>query len=487
MDNLVTVIDAARMLGINRRTIQRAVAKGAVKKHGELVNLAEVTRYTQSPTASGVRREESVSVQLRIEQFLNERGFDPREVMRLYLRARHGGADIDFLAFCIEQLRDQNEFFIALAMGVAVDDARLEKLLAYAAQRLVAFANEAGALPFPDLPFGRLWEGLAASCLEARIDVEPAIAYYEQKKTKKMKAELVLAPRWCRPPVAELSYRKDPETGKQEAAVVISETGAPSGALPLGGGYRSVIRTPRIEHEPEVNKALAKVEARIQETMGKGSTPLVEGVGAHGFLLASLADYQLLRLPPARARKEMATVLSLFDLTPEEMEVLIRAWRVFCGDTLSKATVLYDEGRGEFVERSAGERVETREEEGGDRRVDDGARRELFDSSGSTEAADGKPDSEGRETEADDELGEDADSDETGEDVETPDTSSGDTSTAPIGSTGDTGWSSVLAGHFIQPTELAGIFGVSRQTATRWIQAWMQKVRAVRHRRRSGA
>ena len=237
MNALLSVSEAARVCGVSRKTVQRHMRAGKVAWHGDVrhgpdargIDVGELRKAMGEPAAGRVRSRAGFRpVVEKLSGFLRERlgDGDARRLLGIYIAAARNGADLDFLLYCIERLREGNEFFAGMALGKEYLGL-CEKLDVYAARRLRGLAG-----PGPENSgFGirGLLGALVRACFTATIDVCACIV--EDRRSGKASLELV--PKWLE--------------------------GAPCGCLPIVGGHHSVSAVKRTADSDSVNRITEKV------------------------------------------------------------------------------------------------------------------------------------------------------------------------------------------------------------------------------------
>ena len=408
-----TIGEAAQALGCRPKTIQRAISQGTLRWQGTLprvrgargIDLAEAGAALYGQQQDGVKLNRESPVVAKVERFIRGirkspgkgKHYSPQEVMGVYLAAAHGGADIDFLSYCIQKLREEDEIFVRMAMGEKIKDAG-DNLRRYAAKKLAGYKMPVVLKRLTNVPFINLWTKLVAACRQADVALEPVILFNETTD----KASLQLAPRW-------LSL-------------------APHGLLPEVGGVVSAVKAPRLERSQLVCSAALKISKEIHAALHRRGA-IKRAAKTYETLLLSAGDKdnQVIWVGKLMARhakqlaeerrNRKATLAMLYDefnLTRAEGDAFMRAVGRMSPDVLDKKKKLYNDkldytGRGKTA--------------GGDEEDIDGNARE-------------------------DEVGQNKDGDARG---------------APDGDE--------VVGWKIRFSTLANVFGVTRQTATKWIKA----------------
>jgi excisionase family DNA binding protein len=423
---LVSAKEAARRLGIDRRTIQRAVEDGRLTKHGARAvgpraaqfDLEEVRRVCViQASAHGVRRSDMVPAWKQVERFLRESGFDPLDVVGLFLRACLSGADIDFLLYCIERLREGDAVFVSLSKGRTVPPSWTDPLRRYAAKRLRDLAKNQRDTRLPSVGFEKHWKALTHACALAPVDAKPAIVCDRERAL----ADVLLVPQWL--------------------------LGAPAGLVPVAGGKHSVAHPARIPERASVRAVASKLMRGIE---GLGGNAVLDG-----FICQTLADDSLLYVPDYRDPGADRTILAAqralqagcerVGLSSQEAKVLIRAWRVASGDVLDRSHQAY---------------------------VESGARKK-------------RP---GRDDDAPDPTEENGSSGDSGNasDTSTADCDEVSGATGAV-QTVDPEELLLEIGFRVSPSTLGAVLGISRVTARRFLQArWLRQGRSKRIRSRPG-
>lgn len=335
---LLTISEAAKTFGCSPKTIQRNLARGALRWQGAKppargvrgIQLAEAQAALIDGNSTGYRRRNAPAIG-RVERFLraikNGNGaYEPKKVLGVYLSAAVHGVDVDFLLYCIQRLREEDEAFVRMLMGekplVGADPLRI-----YAARKLVRLGREDYSFKFHNANFAMLWRALAKTWSQAEVDVEPVVVY----DTALDRASMALVPRWV--------------------------DGAPSGTLQDLGGRISIIRRPRIEQSPLAHSAALKISRALfaEQTM-KGKTGTL-GLKYGGLLsLAGDKDNISFRMDKllsmrvgdltARQRGKIS-ILEMFykdfKLTAQEGQAFIRAFARISPSALGKQTFQYND------------------------------------------------------------------------------------------------------------------------------------------------
>ncbi|MEI7900790.1 MAG: hypothetical protein WCK89_11090 [bacterium] len=350
MKNIVSISEAARTCGIDRKTVQRYLNSGSIRRHGDnghgrnakCVDMAELRAALAAPLADG-RETDRRSLKPVVEQI---RTFlkgvlgdeDAKRLIGIYLAAAENGADLDFLLFCVERLREGNPLFVRMALGMRMPPLRCEPLHRYAAARLLRLA--AGHLmDIGTYGFVGWWRAFSRACFKAPLEVDVAIVH----DNRTSKATLELVPKWLEK--------------------------APPGLLPMAGGHHSVASVRwGGEDRALVNHAATKASIRLGQTKAtlqmkrlaalrsfKDETFLYSG-NAWGWMLDIDAGRTLLNgesgLPISgraqkalrNAHKSLKAASELLGLDPEETRVLLRAWKRLTADVLSRASFPYNDG-----------------------------------------------------------------------------------------------------------------------------------------------
>jgi excisionase family DNA binding protein len=222
MRKLVSIVEAARQLGVSRRTIERALASGRLEWCGQTgrgryargIDLGAARKLFAEDGQDGVARQRKKPVIERVRGFLKclEDGqgnklADPKQVMGVYMQAAANGGDVDFLAFCIDRLVSHDGLFVLRAMGCPVRQSLSEPLVNYTADRLRSLAGPAVSPQLLTLNFAALWRFMAWWWARCEVEAEPLIVYDTQTRL----AEVRMRPKWpdAAPPGSgpELGFR----------------------------------------------------------------------------------------------------------------------------------------------------------------------------------------------------------------------------------------------------------------------------------------
>ena len=269
-NKLYSVTEAAKQAGIGRSTLHRWVKEGLVPRHGQAtkgrssacIDLDDVRKHT---IKAGEPAKKAVWRQVR--DFLQAMGYNPSEVVLLYISAVFGEADLDFMLYCVERLREEDDVFVRQAMGLPVAAGMSDELRSYAAQRLRNYATGAFAdPPEVDIDFKQLWFTLGRLCRECPVEVVPLIV----RANDKGEATLELVPSWL--------------------------TDAPSGLLPMIGGHHSVIRPCFLKNRERINRIATKISNKLSTAENNGT---VATVGRTLQVLLAHRDDRLLVHPAA--------------------------------------------------------------------------------------------------------------------------------------------------------------------------------------------
>jgi DNA-binding transcriptional MerR regulator len=357
---LVPVTEAARLLGIDRRTIQRYVKNGSVdvvqKGRCHLVDVRKVRRALGGLLSDGRNAPRSAFKPLLdpTRSFLGECAAEriskgmlteaegemlPRRVLSLYATAARNGADLDFLLYCIERLCDKDHVFVLMVLEYPVRKGFCDPLRVYAAGRLRALV--AGHEVDPGSKgFIGWWRDLAVTCTEAKLDVETAIVL--TTSSEGVVASLELVPRWL--------------------------SDAPPGSLPCVGGHHSVamVRWKALD-KGAVNRAAQKVANKLGDSEAKEQASRLAallGLKDEEYLfntrkwnwICDVADGGLLtqelsgRMIPYEEEQGVRRVYEVLRAASEslglsfhEARSLLRAWRRLSHDVSSRATRVYND------------------------------------------------------------------------------------------------------------------------------------------------
>lgn len=269
MNALLSVSEAAKVCGVSRKTVQRHMRDGMLAWHGKVrrgpeargIDVAELRKALSAPAAGGriAARTRAKPVVDTVRVFLEECARDlaagklldeansavlPKRVLAVFAAAAGNGADLDFMLFCVERLKERNQFFVLLVLGISLPPHFCEPLVEYAATWLRNLAEDA------EIDVGRFsfigwWRELAKCCVRSRVEVEPAIVTARAGNGSRTTLELV--PRWLKE--------------------------APTGLLPTVGGHHSVATVRWTDAQKGVvNRATEKVAARLGDSEGSVQT-----------------------------------------------------------------------------------------------------------------------------------------------------------------------------------------------------------------------
>ncbi len=342
----VSVSEAARVLHIDRKTVQRYIEDGRVKIHGGArrgryaggLDLEEVRRVYSSPLRDGreASRAGFRSATSKVREFLDECGEDAADgVVRKLVTAVVGGADLDFLLFCVDRLNTRDFLFVDLVLGREVPHSFCEPLNVFAVRHLEEILGDREPAGKSEIKFGVMWKAFARECFFANIEAEVAIVHDHRSGT----ATLELVPRWLNK--------------------------APRGSLPVVGGHHSVAVVRRTRDAARISKAVTKASNVLG---AKEAGEIIARIGA----MRSLQDetvlgrstiwHAMLRVG-ARAEnggitrrflseedRELYDLYTSFraaaealGLSLEELRVLVRAWKRLAGDVHSRVSFSFDD------------------------------------------------------------------------------------------------------------------------------------------------
>ena len=259
---LYSVSEAAKLIGVSRKTVQRWLSSGQLQHHGanqrgrhsKTIDLEEAKAVNQT-LVGGADRADYKPVVSQLRAFLSnldgtgkQPRFTPEEVICVYLAAIEGGADIDFMLYCVDRLRDGDGIFIHMVMGDPVLPLLRDPLRSFASERLRKFAT-AQKVPESGLPdFETLWKRLIDFCLNTQIEVEVAIVFDQDTKV----ASLELVPKW------------------------LSE--APPGLLPVVGGHHSVIGMRAVKDQDKIASAATKIGNSLLTCVATEKNPRLQAL-----------------------------------------------------------------------------------------------------------------------------------------------------------------------------------------------------------------
>ncbi len=340
---MVSVSEAARALGVSRRTIQRKIKEGKLKKNSGVqfgrgaaqLDLDEVRRIcVNERTKHGVYPSElQPSFWRAIRKFLEDQGFNPIEVIKVLIKAALSDhADIDFFLYCVERLRMGDEVFVGLVMGIEYPPswADSDPARKYAAERVKSFfvdfeasndhdadteeSKRTESLDTVDRDFCKLWEIFVNVCIHLPVNAE--VNFYYDTVTKE--ADILLTPLWLPPDIP--------------------------GLLPIEGGKYSATHRGRISDPEAVHSIATKLHANIERGWGLETE---EGVNVFNDFIDLLSDSSLTNLPsdgkrPAE-RKILDRACNKVGLSRREFQILSRAWHIIKGDVMSKSSKEYDD------------------------------------------------------------------------------------------------------------------------------------------------
>lgn len=349
---------------MSRKTVQRYMRDGMLVWHGKVrrgpeargIDEAELRKVLSAPAAGGriAARTRARPVVEAVRVFLEEcaRGLVagklldeadsavlPKRVLAIFAAAAGNGADLDFLLYCVERLKEQNQPFVFLALGMRMPPNVCEPLVEYAAARLCSLAED-GELDAGSYSFIGWWRKLARCCIQAQVAVEPAIVTTRADNVSCTTLELV--PRWL----------KD----------------APPGLLPLMGGHHSVAAVRWTGAQKDVvNRAAGKVAARLgdsEASVQAARLAALLNLKSEGFLtdsqrwqwICNAADgiemtgdrsgrivsegVEAAMLRDCELLKRASAYLGINILEARE---LLRAWSRLSADLSVRATLAYDD------------------------------------------------------------------------------------------------------------------------------------------------
>ena len=204
----------------------------------------------------------------------------PKRVLAVFAAAAENGADLDFLLFCIERLKEGNQPFVFLVLGLKMPPHVCEPLIEFAAVRLRELAG-GREIDADTYSFIGWWREFAKRCVQARVAAKPAIVTARAYNGSRTTLELV--PSWLED--------------------------APRGVLPIEGGHHSVatVRWERGQKDV-VNRTAAKVAARLGDSEAKVAA----------------------RLDHSEASVQTARLAALLDLKDDEYLVVTKKWNWIC-------------------------------------------------------------------------------------------------------------------------------------------------------------
>lgn len=345
--NTVSVSEAARVLGIDRKTVQRYISNGRVKIQGGArrgryaggLDLGDVRRALSLPLRDGrdVSRAGFRSATEKVRKFLDECGRDAAvDVARKLLAAAVKGADLDFLLFCVDRLNTRDALFVDMVTRREVPRILRTPLNEFAVRHLDDILG--GEEPcIGAIEFGALWKAFARACFITNIEAEVAIVH----NSGSGKATLELVPRWL--------------------------DGAPEGSLPVVGGHHSVATVRKTRDTARINRAATKASNALG---AKKAEEIIARIGAmkglqdESVLGCSDAWHAMLEVADRAANggvggrglcggdRELNGLYTSFiaaagelGLSLEELRVLVRAWKRLAGDVHSRVSFPFDDRR----------------------------------------------------------------------------------------------------------------------------------------------
>lgn len=334
---LLTISQAAKQLGCSSKSIQRYLLRGELHWHADRkpargvrgIVLAEAASAQFGTGRDGVTRHSKTPAVAKVERFLEgiskgmgtRKNCSARDILAIYLSAAISGADIDFLAYCIQKLVEGDEVFVHELIG-AKQTSTGDPLRRYAARKLAKYRGKVSSGRTSTATFGDLWRGLAIAWSRANPDVEPVIFYNSGENS----AMLGLAPRWI--------YQ------------------APAGLLPELGGKVSVVRVAWIENSAIVCSAARKISQVLNASLS-AKDKKQEATAAYVAIRYSATDTDNQRIrigailrssakdlaDERRARNNILKALyDKFALSRSEGRALLRAIKRMSQDVLLKKT-----------------------------------------------------------------------------------------------------------------------------------------------------
>ncbi len=358
-EELLSASEAARQLGIARKTLSRYIKNGLLKWHGENrlgsaakgIRLSEARKVLASkpPDGRNVSRANMKPVVRRIYDELSVKlpgspdlPFTPEEVVKTYvLAALYGELDVDFLLYCIERLHEGNQIFAAIAVGCEVPPLLCIGLLRWAAERLHKQSEDSRrrtqsdshrrSFDGVDQTFDLWWRFLAAACLKAPAYIETAVVVGCKTKT----ATIELVPKW---------FRDVPK------AMMVGEV------LPVVGGHHSVVTLRRTKNTDRVNAIATRLAARAG-FFENSVAPQERQV----LLLDCLLKYQGEDVghPDMKASPGFIAAAENAGISVDEAQLLLQEWSRISGDIAARGHTSFNDSVGRSSEAHAGFRLRT--------------------------------------------------------------------------------------------------------------------------------
>ena len=349
---------------MSRKTVQRLLQDGKVVWRGDVrtgskargIDLAELRKALSTPAAGGritdrtKTRPFADTVQGSLEECARDLAKNepsekasaaglPKRVLSVFAAAAENGADLDFLLFCIEQLKEGNQSFVLLVLGLKMPPHVCESLIEFAAVRLRELAG-GREIDADKYSFIGWWRAFTKRCVQARVAAKPAIVTARADNGSRTTLELV--PSWLED--------------------------APRGVLPIEGGHHSVatVRWERGQKDV-VNRTAAKVAARLGDSEASMQTARLAAlldlkddeylvytkkwnwicdVADGNLLVQELSDRPLPGEQEEGVRRVYEVLKGVSEslgLSIREARSLLRAWRRLSPDASPRATQVFND------------------------------------------------------------------------------------------------------------------------------------------------